>query len=381
MAGKVVLAVAGAGKTTWLGKQVDPQKRNVLITYTNENVKNIEKSVRNENNGQIPPNTQIMTYTKFVFYWMIQPFQKQLDYLYENARLVLSIQELGKKVATQINGQAQYTNKIAKKKIGHYSDYNPEYEKSSQFVYANSLSELILDQKKMILKKICKYLDMFLDNLYVDEFQDFTGHDFELLMELAKRLKTNVTMVGDFYQSSVSVSSRNTKPYKTISSINEFKECLTEEGLTIDEHSLQKSWRCPPKTCQFIQDNLGIMIEAHKEQEGDVIFISDKKQAKEKLLDSKIVKLIWDNRVKTLPKMEPINKWGYSKGDTYCTVCIILTGKVTNILKKAFSSHKKPEFKSPVSKNRFYVALTRAKGNTYLIDDDLYKDVLKNSKR
>lgn len=377
MAGKVVLAVAGAGKTTWLGKQVDPQKRNVLITYTNENVKNIEKSVRNENNGQIPPNTQIMTYTKFVFYWMIQPFQKQLDYLYENARLVLSIHKLGKKVATQINGQAQYTNKISKKKIGHYSDYNPEYEKSSQFVYANSLSELILDQKKIILKKICKYLDMFLDNLYVDEFQDFTGHDFELLMELAKRLKTNVTMVGDFYQSSVSVSSRNTKPYKTISSINEFKECLTEEGLTIDEHSLQKSWRCPPKTCQFIQDNLGIMIEAHKEQEGDVIFISDKKQAKEKLLDSKIVKLIWNNRVKTFPKMGPINKWGYSKGDTYHTVCIILTKELTSLLKEESLLSEGDKIKKTVPKNRFYVALTRATGNTYLIGNDLYKNVIK----
>ena len=377
MAGKVVLAVAGAGKTTWLGKQVDPQKRNVLITYTNENVKNIEKSVRNENNGQIPPNTQIMTYTKFVFYWMIQPFQKQLDYLYENVRLVLSIQELGKKVATQINGQVQYTNKIAKKKIGHYSDYNPEYEKSSQFVYANSLSELILDQEKMILKKICKYLDMFLDNLYVDEFQDFTGYDFELLMELAKRLKTNVTMVGDFYQSRVSLSSRNSAPYNDNFSIDEFRAYLTKKGLIIDEKTLQKSWRCPPKTCQFIQKNLGIMIEAHKEQEGDVIFISDKKQAKEKLLDSKIVKLIWDNRVKTFPKMGPINKWGYSKGDTYHTVCIILTKELTSLLKEESLLSEGDKIKKTVPKNRFYVALTRATGNTYLIGNDLYKNVIK----
>ena len=38
---RVVLAVAGSGKTYYLCNILDETKRNIIIAYTNENIKNI----------------------------------------------------------------------------------------------------------------------------------------------------------------------------------------------------------------------------------------------------------------------------------------------------------------------------------------------------
>ena len=42
---KIMLAVAGAGKTYELCHSINKEQRNFLLAYTNENIKNIEKEV------------------------------------------------------------------------------------------------------------------------------------------------------------------------------------------------------------------------------------------------------------------------------------------------------------------------------------------------
>lgn len=44
---KIILAVAGAGKTYYICNNVDEKKRNLIIAYTNRNVNNIEKELIN----------------------------------------------------------------------------------------------------------------------------------------------------------------------------------------------------------------------------------------------------------------------------------------------------------------------------------------------
>ena len=46
-------------------------------------------------------------------------------------------------------------------------------------------------------------LNLFFDNILIDEFQDFREHDYELIVKLSKCLK-NILLVGDYYQHSVS---------------------------------------------------------------------------------------------------------------------------------------------------------------------------------
>ena len=49
---RVILAVAGAGKTYTLCKNVDANKRNIILAFTNQNIKNISKEL-NENHDEI----------------------------------------------------------------------------------------------------------------------------------------------------------------------------------------------------------------------------------------------------------------------------------------------------------------------------------------
>ncbi|MDN6491202.1 MAG: hypothetical protein L0K14_00755, partial [Leuconostoc sp.] len=77
MVAEVKLAVAGSGKTRWLGNSVSPSKRNLLITYTNQNVSNITKSIQ-LHLGIVPENTTVITYTRFVYYWLIRPYEPSI---------------------------------------------------------------------------------------------------------------------------------------------------------------------------------------------------------------------------------------------------------------------------------------------------------------
>lgn len=44
MAKRVILAVAGAGKTYHICHEIDPAKRNLILAFTHENIYNIQKN-------------------------------------------------------------------------------------------------------------------------------------------------------------------------------------------------------------------------------------------------------------------------------------------------------------------------------------------------
>ena len=45
MAKRVILAVAGAGKTYYICHEIDPTKRNLILAFTHENIHNIQKEL------------------------------------------------------------------------------------------------------------------------------------------------------------------------------------------------------------------------------------------------------------------------------------------------------------------------------------------------
>ena len=45
MAKRVILAVAGAGKTYYICHEIDPTKRNLILAFTHENIYNIQKEL------------------------------------------------------------------------------------------------------------------------------------------------------------------------------------------------------------------------------------------------------------------------------------------------------------------------------------------------
>ena len=56
MAKRVILAVAGAGKTYHICHTIDPNKRNLILAFTHENIYNIQKELCDAH-GHMPEQT------------------------------------------------------------------------------------------------------------------------------------------------------------------------------------------------------------------------------------------------------------------------------------------------------------------------------------
>lgn len=60
--------------------------------------------------------------------------------------------------------------------------------------------------------------------------------------------------------------------------------------------------------------------------------------------------------------------WGNSKGDTYDTTLVVLTGSLDGLFSDGYT------FDSEKTKNKLYVALTRTKGDLFIVKKDLFEE-------
>ena len=131
---------------------------------------------------------------------------------------------------------------------------------------------------------------------------------------------------------------------------------------------LARSWRCGHGVCDYITDNLGIEIRSNRKTRNDtsVIFVSGVDEAKQILEDDKIIKLhYWKSRSYGVDH----RNWGETKGeDKYQDVCVLLN-------KKTMEKYHAGQLSklAPSTRNKLYVAITRARGNVYLIDESMCK--------
>lgn len=352
MAGEVILAVAGSGKTTAIGEVIDESQKNLVVTYTNKNVENLTKAISNSH-GRIPSGTQVMTFSRFVFYWMIRPFQKEIAVkfgvpFFESKGIDIT-NPPENDYKNPGNGYYKVDN------INHYKS------KTTNKFFNNRMSDLYKKQSGEFKKNVRGYLDKYVDNIYIDEFQDFSESDFDLLINLTKCKKVNIRMFGDYFQSLVTKSDyRHAKrPYKNTNYVD-FKKLLRKEKINIDESSLHGSWRVHVKTCDYIKENLAIDIGSNSSSKLGVETISTREEAREILNDKRVMKLFYNRASKGYSTYLPSNRWGYSKGDTYTGVCIVLTQNAW----EALVLHKQI---TAQMQHTIYVALTRSQGITYLL--------------
>ena len=72
---RLILAVAGSGKTTYLINALNLKQRFLIVTYTDNNVKNIRQRIIN-NFGYVPHNITLMSYFQFLICVCYRPFLK-----------------------------------------------------------------------------------------------------------------------------------------------------------------------------------------------------------------------------------------------------------------------------------------------------------------
>lgn len=367
MAKKVILAVAGAGKTYHICHVIDPAKKNLILAYTHENIHNIQKELCDAH-GCVPELTTVMTFHAFVYHHLILPYEPSIKEHFELPRFAskgICMTEPPQPRISDASGQMVYNPKYRKKElITHYVTKRGQY-------YCDRISELALyvkNGKESIIKRASKRLNMFYDAILIDEFQDFREYDYEVIMTLAKHLN-DVKLVGDYYQHSVSARNNTGKPFKNKStdvSYDDFIAELQKAGFEVDLTTLDKSRRCSVEVCTYVGEKLRINITSNGDHEGAIKWIDDDPSSV--LDDDRIVKLVFQEAGKY---SFPALNWSYSKGDTLNSACVILTDGLENLGDDKFN----PDKVKPSTLNKLYVAMTRSRGNLYLIKSSTFKRI------
>mgnify|MGYP004466663615 CR=1 FL=1 len=74
MGKRVILAVAGSGKTYHICRQLDPTKKNLILAFTHANIYNIMAEIT-KRFGEIPAKTSIRTFHSFVHQFLLKPYE------------------------------------------------------------------------------------------------------------------------------------------------------------------------------------------------------------------------------------------------------------------------------------------------------------------
>lgn len=211
MAKRVILAVAGAGKTYCLCHAIDPTKRNLILAFTHENLLNIQRELIDAF-GTIPKLTTVSTFDSFVYHNLILPYEPSIGAHFSCDRFVskgiTTVDPPVQRIKSSNGRMVPNGRYAAKDKLFHYIDSDSRY-------YCATLSELALQVKcseTTLIARAARRLNLFYDGVYIDEFQDFRKHDYDLIVKLSKMLN-DVTLVGDYYQHSVSGRNNSGKPF------------------------------------------------------------------------------------------------------------------------------------------------------------------------
>lgn len=333
---RVIFAVAGSGKTTYIVNQLSITKRSLIITYTKNNYKNIENKILKNFNGVWPKNITLMTYFEFLFRFCYKPF-------------------LGDRFRVKGISFIRNEDRWAKQNLYNY------YFTKNNYIYSNRLALFL--EKQNIMNDIKARLEKYFDEFIIDELQDIAGRDFNFLEKLMDA-KINMLFVGDFFQHTFDTS-RDGNVNKTLFNNKEnYEKRFLKKGFCCDCNTLEESWRCSIAICEFIRKNLGIEIFSKRSENDNtnINLVTDKMMIKELLDDDSIVKLSYNNANK---KGSCYKNWGDCKGeDKYEDICVILN-------KATMSKFKSGELRklAQLTLNKLYVAITRAHGNCYFIED------------
>jgi superfamily I DNA/RNA helicase len=345
MASRLVLAVAGSGKTKCIIDSLDLTERSLILTYTTANYDNLKRRIIKKH-GCLPTNIYLKTYFSFLYSFCYQSFlQDKLltkGLFFERAPLY----------GTGLNRW------ISRRK----------------YVYNNRLYQLIIDQ--IGFPSLLERLHRFFDKIYIDEIQDFSGHDFDFIEHLTA-FNGEVLCVGDYYQHTFDTSTDGNKNRRLHSSLEVFIERCRNAGYEIDTQSLRRSWRCSPNLCEVVS-RLGIQIESNRSDNSEVIRIDDNEGLLELCLDNEITKMF---RQESKNFQFRSMNWAASKGiNHFKDVCVILnngTRDLWNSGQIASLNHR--------TKCKLYVAMTRARGTLYIADEShinsLYPEILKRKKQ
>ena len=333
----IILAVAGSGKTYHIVEQLDETKRALLITYTTSNTENLRNAIITKF-GYLPSNIKIKSYFTFLYSFCFKPF-----------------------LANDLNSKGIYW---VQKPLSHY---DKNYMTTRGYLYSNRIAKLIIEKAQT---NVNQRLEKYYDCLYIDEIQDFGGHDFNLLSEISKS-KINILFVGDFFQHTFTTSNDGNTNINLYKNSADYLKKFRNLNFTIDDTTLVNSRRCSKTICDFIREKIGIEIYSHHNNLTQYKLIVDEIEADKIFNDNKIIKLFLTEHYNFNCHSD---NWGSCKGLEFDDVCVVINEETL----KLYNNNGLINL-NPTTKNKFYVACSRTKNNLYFVPMKLFKKYKKTT--
>lgn len=362
---KIIIASAGSRKTTYIvNNALSCKDENILIlTYTLENINQIRSYIIRKA-GFIPSNITIQSWYSFLLQECVRPYQ---NFVYQEKRIESIL------FPEDLHSFKQSRQYIKKSNIKNY------FLVKGKYIINEHLSEFACICNKESNGKVINRLEEIYSSIFIDEVQDISGYDFDLI-ELLLESNINCHFVGDCRQATYfTTCSPKYKKFKGKNIINLFNDWKKQDLCSIEEKN--DCYRSNQLICDFadkIYPKLNPTISYNKEQTGhDGLFLVRTNQVLSYTENYKPTILRWDKDSKT-QDLEAKN-FGTTKGQTFERVLIFPTdgfkkyltdGNLTKVKrKKRTNGTVKEEIKDAFHLAKFYVAITRARSSVAFVFD------------
>jgi hypothetical protein len=372
---KIVVASAGSRKTTYIVKEAlsSPTDSILILTYTIDNINQIRNYIIREN-GFIPTNITILSWFSFLLQECVRPYQ---NVVYSETRIetVYFPPEIGKFKADR--------RFIKKENIKSY------FLVGGKYIINEHISEFSCLCNDKSNGKVIGRLEEIYSKIFIDEVQDISGYDFDIV-ELLLKSKIQCYLVGDCRQATYfTTCSPKYKKYKGKNIINLFNYWENKGLCSIIEKN--DCYRSNQIICDFADGfypHLAKTQSFYVETTGhDGLFTIKESQVFRYVEKYNPTILRWDKSVDTFG-LEAKN-FGTTKGQTFDRVLIFPTdgfkkyltdGKLTKVVKTKNKTTKivSEEIKDSFHLAKFYVATTRARQSvTFVFNGKSIFDLLK----
>ncbi|MDM8301020.1 UvrD-helicase domain-containing protein [Collinsella tanakaei] len=341
---RIYVAGAGTGKTSMLREIALERcidRRVLYLTYTDANAAEFREAIVRRV-GHMPVNITVMTWFSFLLIHGVRPFPAR-GFNHRIDRMLFNDQDPRNARGVQ-RGDERY--------------YCPH----PGVAYRTRLADLAFLCNEQwggeVVQRVCNIFGAIL----VDEAQDFAGYDYDLLHALMKQSKEMV-IVGDPRQQTYRTGAKA----KNKANPDIFDFFVRNTQYTVDSTTLSVTHRCSDTIISLanrLYDDYPPVApsgDRARDPRGRVTTVSIS-ELKGWALSRKArtVALVWDSRT-TVPLGFPVMTMGESKGLTLEDVVIFPTGEM-----KKWIENKPSKLKGQ-TKAKFYVAMTRARGDLYFV--------------
>lgn len=353
MGGKLYIAAAGSGKTTFLVRTaLTIQNQKVLITtFTEANEREIIKKII-EINGCIPPNITVQTWFSFLLQHGVRPYQSTIWEQHITGLLLVN---------TKSGQKGCYKGRPI-----YFGEHEiPQYYFSCKMqIYSDKIAKFVCRANEKTNGRVVDRIRRIYPNILIDEVQDMAGYDLELIKYLLGS-DSKLIMVGDPRQ--VTYHTHDEAKYSKYSD-GQIEDFLTREcnglSIEIDKTTLNVSYRNRKEICELANK---VYLEYppcahldHAPTEHDGVFFVDPNDVDVYLKRYNAVQLR-DKRTVSVNTDYPAFNFGESKGLTFDRVLIYPTKEMRLWMLDHGHALK------PQTRSKLYVALTRARYSVAIV--------------